>query len=847
MTWTNKHLNIGNDGIDNGDIQIGGATPNYIQVEMANGVAIKDGWGNTVSAGSTGVLWRKEFTATFTNYDALSSTQFGGNTLYYGISATDAGISIGTPSKNNTDYISYSAGYWSPLLSAAVTSDTTYQAKYTETYFCLIKVTSNHASQSINSTNSLITYSESGYTTTWRVPLSLGSVSITFKAESGYGFDSSGASSKTVTYTISERKTYTDTQNPGYAYITQAFGTNSKFAPGSNNSGWYAMGSTFSCVWAGYHGIDDQIETGSETLQVKVASNCNIVYDGTTSQNHILTSTVYKKRSRSAQENATFDHWDIGGTSVTSQSYSFSVSKPLTINVVCTSTGITYGSYSAWAYDFTKLGSGVSGTPKVTLPYFSSSSGSNYLTSRSVNETVTTTWKWSSSYVSSVYKTVKTSSGLGTTGSALTSPYTETHTSKHTYKPNNSETKWVDQSDTSKTYSPGADYIFSKSNIGTVKTLYYTGGTTIDNETGWPLYINIQKATDSSTTYTVTANIYNSSSYTALRRINAVNSTVQSFSLHPKKTLASLRWTDDSGTSVTANNSLYTITYDANRTYTINESVCGYSVTYPTFYLGGTSSSTDAYANVTCKYGRVSKWTKGSYNGTTVSAGTQTITANTDFYATIIDAKRTITIKNSSGYTMTILGSSVSNGSSITVSRANGQTSSGSITYGSIPYTVYAKMDDTSATNGVSISGYAHYSGAAMSLNCVAYNSTSDTSVSKTITWSWLYSPSFGTVSNSSDIATVTITNPNPFSLNMAYTYHKAKQTTNSDGATYCRTTSLGGNSSITVSFYDLSYYADKYCCAIFYKEKSSGYYNGVGHYVINDNSGSGDISTLKA
>lgn len=726
MAWTNKYLNIGNDDIANGDLQIGGVTPNYIQVEMANGVAIKDGWGNTITAGSLAVLWRKEFTATFTNCDNLPSTLLPSDTtLYYGISAVDAGISIGTPIKNSTDYIDYSAGYWIPALSTAVTSDTTYQAKYTETYFGKIVTVSAFCNVSINSLDSRITYTESNGRTIWRIPVSLGSVSFTYTCKNtGYAFDSSGTQTSTVTYSVPNQDTSTYYNDPAYVKIInpmRAEGNTSGNDDINTCSGYRKIGSTFICTclnlvttydWTHYKGNDSSVSTlissSAPTIQttIHLVSQCAFSGSSSSDSNETVSKniTCYVYRSRPATTTTTteFKGWAFNGVSVsTNAGYSFTVIEPgvLSYSLGNKTDSTTYGT---WTYT---AGS------DFTLPTYAE------LSSRSYSLNTTTTFKWSMS------NTVKNANGNN-----ITSPYTVSGTKTTTFMPSPSS-KWYVLNNDSETYALGGTYTVPITRVtdGKLITLRldassssvsYTKTTTPN-----PLIVT--------QSFTRIVNIYRKvglpnvdmSNYIGTTKFGGTTIDSSGTSLQAYGSVVPGAWTWQSSStgisyssqaSVPADGSTYTAiegaaTSTANPTFTVPTS--GNTAQYG--YFMGLSTSGSALPN-------------GSYN----VSGTVTLTSDMTYYAWYIPVSRKITFYNNATGTLTINGTVVAKGNSTIVSVYAGMTSSFSISSSTSPAlkrciaacnSSTASTNTTSFGNGISVSGNITRTGGTITFSAAKY------------------------------------------------------------------------------------------------------------------------------
>ena len=736
MAWTNNYLNIGNDGIANGDLQIDGATPNYVTVTMNNGIAIKDGWGNTVSPGSAGILWRKEFTATFTNYDSLSTALSGGHTLYYGISATDAGISIGTPIKNSTDYIDYDAGFWSPLLSAAVTSDTTYQAKYTETYFGKIITASAFCNVSINSLDSRITYTESNGRTIWRIPVSLGSVSFTYTCKNtGYAFDSSGTQASTVTYSVPNQDTSTYYNDPTYAKIInpmRAEGNTSGNDDLNTPSGYRKIGSTFICTclnlvttydWTHYKGNDSSVSTltssSAPTIQtyIHLVSQCAFSGSSSSDSNEIVSKdiTCYVYRSRPATTTTTteFKGWAFNGTSVsTNAGYSFTVTVPGTLSYsLGNKTDST--TYGTWTY--------TEGS-SFTLPTYSE------LSSRSYNLSTTTTFKWSMS------NSVKNSSE-----SYITSPYTVDGTKTTTFNPSSSN-KWYVVGNDSETYALGGTYTVPTTRVtnGNLITLRldadspsvsYTKTTTphaVIEAQAIARTVNIYRKVGIFTALTVDL-----SSYIGTTKFGGT--TIDSPGLSSKQYGSTIpsAWTWQSSSTGTSYSSQASVPADGS-TYTAIEGTTT-STTNPTFTVP-TSGNTAQYGY----FAGLSTSSSNLPNGSYKVSGTVNIDSDKTYYAWYIPVSRKITFYNNSTGTLTINGTSVAKGSSTTISVYAGATSSFSISSSTKPAlkrciaacdSSTASTNTTSFGNGISVSGNITRTGGTITFSTTKYEMSADKSI----------------------------------------------------------------------------------------------------------------------
>ena len=724
MAWTNKHLNIRGNGIANGDLKFSGKTPNVVRVTMANGVAIKDGWGNTVSAGSLAVLWRKEFTATFTNYDALPSTQFGGNTLYYGISATDAGISIGTPSKNSTDYIDYDAGYWSPALNAAVTSDTTYQAKYTEIYFGKIITVSAFCNISINSLDSRITYTESNGRTIWRIPVSLGSVSFTYTCKNtGYAFDSSGTQKATVTYSVPNQDTSTYYNDPTYVKIInpqRAEGDISDIDSNNTASGYRKIGSTFICTCLGLtdtivrkinsstdSSVSASISSDAPTIQttIHLVSQCGFSGSGSSDSNETvskdITCYVYRSRTSTTTRITEIKGWTFNGVSVSSGTqYSFTVAVP---GVLGYSTGDTTESttYSAWEY---------TGGSSFTLPTYSE------LSSRSYNLSTTTTFKWDMS--NAVWNSEK---------AAISSPYTVSGTKITTFMPSPSS-KWYVLNNASETYALGGTYTVPITRVtdGKLITLRLDAGSSSVSYTK----ITSPYATIVAQSFTRTVTIYRKvgvsdfmSNYIGTTKFGGTTIDSSGFSYQAYGSTLPSAWTWQSSSTGISYSSQASVPADGS-TYTAIEGTAT-SVANPTFTVP-TSGNTAQYGYF---MGLSTSDSILSAEDNNVS-GTVTLTSDMTYYAWYMPVSRKITFYNNATGTLTINGTDVAKGGSTMVSVYAGTTSSFSISSSASPALKHciaacdsstASTNTTSFGNGISVSGNITRTGGTITFSATKY------------------------------------------------------------------------------------------------------------------------------
>ncbi len=487
MAWSNKHLNINGSTTSNGKITVNGVTPNYVNVTMNNGVTIIDGWSNSISPGTVATIWRKEFTASFSNYDSVSSAISSSKTLYYGISATDSGVSAGTPYKNKSDYITYSNGRWSPTLATFVYGNTTYTAEYDLKYFCILELTSVNASQSINSTDSDITYSDSGNTRRWRIPCDLKSVSITYTPSTNYGYDGSG--SKTVTYDVSSAKTITDTQNPNYAYVFNPMNSTSLDNANNCSTGYHKIGSVlqFTYIPKSYtltteiskdknSSTSTNVNSAAPIIQTTIAlcSQCAFTGSNSSTSNETVSKTitgyVYRKRTQYTTVDDTLSEWTLNdATYTTSAQFTFTLSSPSVFGYKTSGTKTTI-TYSDWEY---------TGGSEITLPSASD------LSSRTYTSSTYTTFKWSMSNVVHLDSQ---------TGTIVTSPYTVTGSQTTTYTPNTSN-KWYSVADSSETYALGAKYTIPTTRVtsgklitlrldGTAATTYTTAKTPTPTLTG---------------------------------------------------------------------------------------------------------------------------------------------------------------------------------------------------------------------------------------------------------------------------------------------------------------------------------------------------------------------------